>query len=415
MLNWLKDTHQLLNPTCTKDRGGGYTRLAFSMEEQAAMQAFINVARTLQLTISKDAIGNVIAQYEGLKPELPPIAFGSHLDTVKNGGAFDGVAGVLAGLGVVKYLQDTGYHPDRSIEVICFIAEESARFGVSTIGSKATAGLLSIDELQELADDQKVTLFEALQSLDLHPQNVKAMDWKQKELHSFIELHIEQGPILKEENKQLGIVTGISSPLRYQLSLHGEANHTGTTLMGRRKDALAAAARCITFIEAMGMNMAEKDHFVATVSIANVLPNNMNVIPETVTLGIDIRSTNEQLLYESAELLEAYCSTLANSTGVTTNLLQLSKEEPVFMDFGITEQLAKAAGKTNKSYQFMASGAGHDVMNMAKRWPSGLLFIPCNGISHNPKEYTEMTNILNGIEVLVNYIQLVHAKEQAKR
>ncbi|MGM8212836.1 M20 family metallo-hydrolase [Virgibacillus sp. W0430] len=411
MLTWLNNTLRLLNPDCTKQSSGGYTRLAFTKEEQAAMHAFISIAKSLDLDVRTDAIGNVIATYQGAKPELPPIAFGSHLDTVKNGGAYDGTAGVLAGLGVIKQLRDIGFQPDHSLEIICFIAEESARFGIATIGSKAMAGLLPIGELDHLVDEQNVSLYEALRLHGLNISDIKKMDWQEKELHSFVELHIEQGPLLESANKQIGIATGIASPLRYQLQLKGEAGHTGTTPMKKRKDALVAAARWISFIEELGADLATKDHFVATVSTAHVAPNNMNVIPESVTLGVDIRSTNEQLLEESEKLLHAFCDTVVETTGVETNLLQLAKEYPVFMDLEVTDQLIKAAEHSGKTYQYIVSGAGHDVMNMAQRWPSGLLFIPCNGVSHNPDEYTDTVNILNGIEVLVDYVKLVQKKE----
>lgn len=412
MLKWLNEKLLLLNPTSTKVSEGGYTRLGFSKEEQLAIEVFTQVAKELELVIEKDAIGNVTATLPGVRNHLLPIAFGSHLDTVVNGGAYDGVTGVLAGLGVIKQLKKINYQPLHPIKIICFISEESARFGISTIGSKAMTGMLNVDRVKKLLDQDKVTLESAWQKLDIQLSEIKQMDWKQNSFHSFVELHTEQGPLLQQSGKKIGIVKAISSPLRFKIKLTGEASHSGTTPMGKRKDALAAAAHLITYIESKGDNYSKSDHFVATVSTITNSPNSMNVIPETVELGVDIRSINETLLDSAREDLYEYCKTLSESSHVKVELSKLSMEKPIPMDAEVVESLKLASKVAGMSFMEMISGAGHDAMNMAQRWPSSMIFIPCNGTSHHPKEYTETSNILNGVQVLLHYIRLVDRKAE---
>jgi hydantoinase/carbamoylase family amidase len=408
---WLEEKFKLLNPKETKDKNGGYTRLGYSKEEQLAINAFITIAKELNLNIYKDEIGNVIATWPGKIPKLPNLSFGSHLDTVKNGGAYDGVAGVLAGLGVIKLLKSLDYKPTRSIEIICFISEESSRFGVSTIGSKAMTGMLGIDNLKDLTDENSVKLEEAMKSQGIIIEEIMNAKRNEMDLHSFIELHIEQGEILQNSKKNIGIVTGIASPLRYKVYLNGEASHTGTTPMDKRKDALATAGKLITFIEELGKKSAKKDHFVATVTTVDVSPNVMNVIPETVLLGLDIRSTNDELKKESEKLLIDYCNRLSASNGVEIKLVEIANEQAVILDQNVIRDLKEAAKISNLSFTEIASGAGHDAMNMAAKWPTGMIFIPCkDGKSHHPHEYAEISDIFNGIQVLSNYVKRIDEK-----
>lgn len=407
MLTWLNDTLLLLNNNSSKKNIGGYTRLGFSSEEDLSIQAFITIAKQLHLKIEIDAIGNVFAKWQGSNIDLPSIAFGSHLDTVINGGAYDGVAGVLAGLGVIKQLQNMNYQPLHSIEIICFRAEESSRFGVSTTGSKAMTNLLKIDKIKDLKDTNGITVKEALERLHFNLTNIKSMNWKDRNFHSFVELHTEQGLILNLSDKEIGIVKAIASPLRLKIIIHGDANHTGTTPMNNRSDALATTAKIITFIEKKGYFFSKREHFVATASTINNYPNAMNVIPKTVELGVDIRSINKQLLNDFYQQLHNYCRMVSSQKNTQIKCIELANETPVLMNESVIERLKQACHKSNKSYCEMISGAGHDAMNMAQRWPSAMVFIPCNGVSHNPNEFTEIKNIANGIDVLTNYIKLI--------
>lgn len=408
VLQWLDEKLNMLNPPITREINGGYTRLGFSEEEQLAMKAFIEIANELHLTIRKDGIGNLIAFWPGSNPLLPHIAMGSHLDTVKNGGAYDGVSGVLAGLGVIKKLQSLKYMPSHTIEVICFISEESSRFGVPTIGSKAMTGQLEIDTIKHLTDHNGMTLQDAMELNGVNLSEIISVEREDYELHSFVELHIEQGIVLENAGCNVGIVSGIASPLRYKAHINGVASHSGSTLMEHRKDAMAIAGRIITFIEELGKNESQKDHFVSTVTTAEVFPNVMNVIPGVVTIGIDIRSTNDQLKKQSQRKFEDYCSFLSDSTGMEVKLIEITNEPAVLMDQQVMNDLTEAARISNKSYMEIISGAGHDAMNMATNWKTGMLFIPCKGgISHHPDEYAKTSDILNGIDVLINYIKLI--------
>lgn len=407
MLDWLEEKWKILNPESTRDGSGGFTRLGFSKEEQLSINSFIHVAKDLGLTIKYDEIGNVSAIWVGIHENLPHIVIGSHLDTVKNGGGYDGVAGILAGLGVVKKLKSLNYRPYRSVEIICFISEESSRFGISTIGSKAIAGKLNMKKIKDLSDFNGITIQEALDYQKVRLTEIWKTERKKSDIHSFVELHIEQGTVLEDSNYSIGIVTGISGSFRYKIHIKGRANHSGATPMNNRRDALAKSGIIINFIERLGKNKAKNDQFVATVTTADVFPNVMNVIPDSVTLGVDIRSIDDNLKIESAKEIKEFCKKVKNNDDVEIEIENISSEKAVFLDEKVKLNLTKATKMSNQNSMNIVSGAGHDTMNMASKWPSGMIFIPCqNGVSHHPKEFAEISDIYNGIKVLINYIKV---------
>lgn len=397
-----------MNPEQTRDKNGGYTRLGFSEEERLAKDGVISIANELKLSVKEDMVGNIIAVWNGNYPELPSISIGSHVDTVKCGGSYDGTVGVLAGFGAIKLLKSVGYVPKHSVEVICFSSEESSRFGVSTIGSKAMTGKLDIDKVKDLTDSEGISLKEALQTQGLDITKVYSAERQNDALHSFIELHIEQGKLLEEARCPIGIVTGIASPLRLKVNISGMASHSGTSPMGKRQDALASASKIINFVEEMGLKQSKKDHFVSTVTVIDTEPNVMNVIPSYVSLGIDIRSTDDQLKMESYQMIKKYCNTLSVDRNVSIKIMELSNERAVFMNNMVMEDLKQAVKLSNNSFMEMTSGAGHDSMNTSYKWPTGLMFIPCrNGVSHHPDEHAEISHIQIGVEVLSEYIKIV--------
>ncbi|GAK08452.1 Zn-dependent hydrolase [Geomicrobium sp. JCM 19038] len=380
-------------------------RLAYTEDERRAHHTFSELAVSLGMTVRTDAVGNTIARLKGSDDTQPVVAIGSHLDTVRNGGQFDGTAGIVAGLEVVALFNEHRIQPHHPIELIAFASEESSRFGVATLGSKAMIGEFPIDKMSTLTDQDGVSLAEALRQCKLNPEVVEKACRSKTDIKSFFELHIEQGPELESLDVPVGIVNGIAAPTRLKLTFQGQANHTGTTSMMRRKDALVAASEMILFVEdAAKLEAINKT--VATVGICEVTPASMNVIPGEVTLYVDIRSTSmvskqrvHQQIRKKAYVIEQY-------RGVTCEIAVLSKEIPIVIERHIQERLQSACEEIDIHYENMPSGAGHDAMNMAKLWPTGMIFVPCkNGVSHDPTEYSTVEQIAAGTNVLITAIR----------
>ncbi|WP_226676454.1 M20 family metallo-hydrolase [Rossellomorea aquimaris] len=405
MKEWLDRNLKALNLVDTMEQPDGFTRLGYSKEELAAMDVFREVAENLGLSVRKDQAGNLFARWEGENPRA--VLTGSHLDTVENGGGYDGQAGVLCSLGAVKMLKERGFNPHRSIEVVCFASEESARFGVSTIGSKSVAGILD-KSVENVKDRHGTTIKEAVESTGLDWETIEKAERTEDDIHSFIELHIEQGTQIEDHGAQLGIVRGVACPIRLKVKVEGMAGHTGTTPMGKRSDALVALAPLITFVseEAEKLSGESPKPLVATVSTLDVKPNVMNVIPGYAEAGIDIRSVDDSLKQIMAENIIDQCRSLENEFNVTIKVETLVDNPSILLDEKLTARV-KSAGESLGYRTFeMDSGAGHDVMNLAAKWPSALVFIPCEkGISHHPKEYSSLEDLYTGVEILAEVLQ----------
>ncbi|MCA1061413.1 M20 family metallo-hydrolase [Rossellomorea aquimaris] len=405
MKGWLDTTLKALNLVDTMDQPDGFTRLGYSKEELASMDVFREVAENLGLSVRKDDAGNLFARWEGVNPQA--VLTGSHLDTVENGGGYDGAAGVLCGLGAVKVLKDRGFKPHHSIEVVCFASEESARFGVSTIGSKSVAGILD-KSVENVKDRHGTSIKDAVESTGLDWSSIEKAERPLDEILSFIEIHIEQGTQIEDHGAQFGIVRGVACPIRLKVKVEGMAGHTGTTPMGKRNDALVALAPLITFVseEAEKLSNRSSKPLVATVSTLDVKPNVMNVIPGYAEAGIDIRSVDDHLKREMADHIIEKCRSVEKAFNVTIKVETLVDNPSVLLDEELTSR-AKFAGE-NLGYKtlVMDSGAGHDVMNMAAKWPSALVFISCEkGISHHPKEHSTPEDLHAGVEILAEVLQ----------
>lgn len=406
MDSWLIEHLQRMNMTEALVRPEGFTREGYTSEETSAMAVFKEIAQELGLAVRVDAVGNIIARWEVPGGEKAAVATGSHLDTVPNGGAFDGGAGVVCSLGAVKLLKEADFNPIRPIEVICFRSEESSRFGVSTIGSKAMSGLLD-PAIGTLKDQHGTTLAEAVESQGFRWEDLRKAKRSKEELKSFVELHIEQGMHIAEHEKNYGIVKGVACPIRLAVTFNGKAGHTGTTPMDRRQDALAAAAPFVSFVQetALQLNDVYEKPLVATVSTLTASPNSMNVIPQTVTAGVDIRSVDDLLKKKMADAIQSEVARIEQVTGVSVTIEVLVNNPSVLLDETIAEQLFDAGNQEAYLAHRMDSGAGHDVMNMAQMWPSGLLFIPCkDGLSHHPDEYATVEDLKMGSELLARYL-----------
>lgn len=387
----------------------GITRVAYSNEEQACTHAFMRLCKDEKLEVRLDNCGNLIARREGKIAGLPPVVMGSHLDTVYQGGKYDGTVGVTAALEVIKRLNEKGIQTDHPIEIISFACEESARFGVSTVGSKAMAGFIEKEKYRHLKDRHGITMEKAFSLCALDYNSVDQASRKGEEFKAFFELHIEQGPLLINENKTIGIVSGIAAPARIILKIIGKASHSGTTPMNMRKDALLGASEIALELE----KAAIQEHTygtVATVGDLEVYSGAMNVVPGEIEMKIDIRSSSVESRQRVLEHLYATISLVKNRRHLEIEDNVISMESPVTLSEELMGDLKGICEDKKIPHRIMQSGAGHDAMNMVEFGPVGLIFIPSvGGISHNPNEHTDLEDILRGIDVL-EAIMLHYAK-----
>ncbi|EPR10928.1 allantoate amidohydrolase [Agrobacterium sp. TS43] len=358
------------------------------------------------LNVSTDAGGNLIGRREGTEPQAGTIMLGSHSDTVPDGGRFDGVAGVVVALEVARILSRRGVALRHNLAVVDFLAEEVSIFGVSCIGSRAMAGVLPQDWLRRISDGRDLAT--AIRDVGGKPESLEAP--LADDLKAFLELHIEQGPVLEREKIALGVVTTIVGINRVEIEVKGRPDHAGTTPMGLRADALVAAARIVSEIERYATELSGgPGHFTATVGEFEISPNAANVVPGRVRMLVDIRA-------ERAEDKEAFVSWLTGLDADGENTIEarlISGNPGVQMDDGLQEMLAKAADRLDTPYRKMVSGAGHDAAFMARLCPSAMLFVPCrDGRSHCPEEWADAADLALAAEVLANTIMELDRKRE---
>ena len=380
----------------------GINRLAYSETERKAISHLINLFKDEGMSVKVDEIGNVIARREGLDSSLPAVACGSHIDTVYNGGKYDGTIGVLAGLELVCYLNENEIETEHSIEVIIFACEESARFGVATIGSKVMVGLIENDNIKNLVDKNGITLNQAATAYGINIENLKAAKRENSEIKVFYELHIEQGPVLEKTSVPIGIVTGIAAPTRFNILINGQAAHSGTTPMNYRKDAFLGATEIALTLEEIVQKEA-KYETVATVGECKVSPGAMNVVPGKAEMKIDIRSTSATSKNRVKQKLLQTITNMEKSRNLQISVTELSDEIPIKIDESIVQSLRESCNSLSFPYNEMSSGAGHDAMNLATMCPTGMIFVPSkDGLSHNKDEFTSMEQIIQGVKVLID-------------
>jgi N-carbamoyl-L-amino-acid hydrolase len=355
------------------------------------------------LEVSIDAFGNMRGRRAGTE-DLPAVMIGSHLDTVPEGGNYDGVVGVLAGLEVVRMMNDCGLETKRPLEIINFSAEESSRFGMATMGSKALAGKLDVDTLKRLIDKDGVSLYETLKSCGYAADEIASARIEPGSIHAFLEMHIEQGPVLENSNCPLGIVSAIAAPTRFKVTVEGRADHSGNTPMTMRRDALAGASELVLGVERItGSESGEKT--VGTVGYQYVTPGAMNVVPGKVELGIDIRDVVMADKNKAVEAVIALMAEIAERRNLQIAWQQLSNDEPVTLSQRVIDLLRETAAENGLASMVMPSGAGHDAMNMAKLADTGMIFIPSiDGISHNIAEKSRIEDICTGTDLLAQTV-----------
>ncbi|TQS75327.1 M20 family metallo-hydrolase [Ornithinibacillus gellani] len=378
----------------------GITRIAYTNEEQACTYAFMRMCMSEKMAVRLDSCGNLIARRKGRNNDLPPVVIGSHLDTVYQGGKYDGVVGVTAGLEIIRRLNDKGIETEHPIEVIAFACEESSRFGVSTFGSKAMAGKVDVETYRHLEDRDGITMEKALEMCALDFNSMEDASRVDEGFHAYFELHVEQGPVLINKQKKIGIVTGIAAPARLLVTIRGKASHSGTTPMYMRKDALLGAAEISLELE-KAANQEQAYGTVATVGVLHIPAGAMNVVPGQADLKIDIRSTSADSRQRVLDHVLKVIERVGETRQLEMETKLISNEDPVILSSELVKQSEAICTERGLSYEIMHSGAGHDAMNMVHLGPVGLIFVPSeDGLSHHPDEYTELDDIMHGIDVL---------------
>jgi len=377
----------------------GITRLAFTETAVEAQKYVISLMEQVGLTITIDQIGNIIGRLEGKDDSLPAVVTGSHLDTVPEGGKYDGVIGVIGGLVAISRLKDKEglTHP---LELIIFACEESSRFGFATVGSKAMVGLANVPEWRKAKDQEGVSFAEVIAKQHLDIERIGEAVRNAEEIKAFVELHIEQGRVLEKEQKTIGIVEAIAAPTRLKIRVEGVAAHSGSTPMEERRDALVSASMIVLAIHEIGAEQS-KYGTVTTVGMLNVYPGAINVIPGVVEMWVDIRGVNHESIIECLQDIKDAISTIAEGQEIGVSIMLLSAEKPINMNKDIMSLIKKVCVEKKVPHQVIHSRAGHDAMNLSHLAPAGMIFVPSqNGISHNGEEHTAIDEIMSGIDVL---------------
>ena len=383
---------------------GSVTRLVFSIKELRSRQLLIHLMRQAGLNIRIDPIGNIFGRFEAGHPRAPAVLAGSHLDTVVHGGKYDGPVGVIGALEAVRAISENKIAIRSPLEVVCFVGEESSRFGFSTLGSSLVAGEVHPNDLANAVDPQGTKLESVLGSLGITRRNLHSLKRDPKTLKAYIELHIEQGPILEAKRKRIGLVTSIAAPSRFRVVFKGRADHSGTTPMDMRKDALVAAAYLIEYIEKICHKYASmaKGRVVGTVGALKIEPGVINAVPGRAELAVDIRGTSAHAKNAVARRVKEEARAIAKRRGIGLELLKIREEDPVPLDRRILALTKALCSEQRIDYEIMPSGAGHDAMQMAKITPAGMIFVPSKrGISHNPLEWTHPDDIALGAQLLM--------------
>lgn len=402
-LSDMKCLFETLKSFKKSDETKGITRLAYSTEDEAAHQFMIKTMKAHGLTVRVDAIGNVFARLQGKNSQLSAVGTGSHLDTVPEGGAYDGTLGVITGL--YALMQFKSGELLRDLELVIFRAEESSRFGFSCIGSKVMTGNLDIEHWKENVDDEGKNFFDIIDELGYSSEKIDTCVLPDNYFSAFVELHVEQGARLEKESLEVGVVNGIAAPTRFEVVVKGQADHSGTTPMNQRQDALVASAGIIRKIN----HAACRESYlgtVATVGKMEVHPNSMNVIPGRVNFYVDIRGLEKASIARIVDILHEAILVAEADNDVTIILREISSEEPVKLDESICGVIANQCKKSNVSYMNMSSGAGHDTMYIAKKYPAAMIFTPSrHGISHHHDEFTCFSNIEVAATLLVDTLK----------
>jgi N-carbamoyl-L-amino-acid hydrolase len=376
---------------------GGCCRLALTDEDRAGRDLVVAWMRDLDLSVTVDAIGNVVGLWE--VGEGAPVMTGSHIDTVRTGGRYDGNYGVLAGLEVVETLKQAGIEPARPLAVAFFTDEEGSRFAPDMLGSLVYVGGMPLEAALDLRAIDGPCLGDELERIGY----AGPLPCPSLTPAAYVELHIEQGPVLEAQGTTIGAVTGVQGISWQELTITGQSNHAGTTPMDHRHDAGYVAAVLAVEVRRMVLDMG--GHQVGTVGRIHLHPDLVNVVPVSARVTVDLRNTDESALQEAERRLAARAEELAAAEGVTVDRAVLARFEPVEFAPRVIDLVEATAARLGHSVRRMPSGAGHDAQMLARVCPTGMVFVPSHdGISHNPAEHTDPADLAAGVDVLLHVL-----------
>ncbi|WP_172371663.1 Zn-dependent hydrolase [Sporosarcina jiandibaonis] len=378
----------------------GYTRRPFTKWYEQSRKWLANEMEKCGLEVQIDASSNLIGKIEGKNKDLPPLMIGSHTDTVAGGGRFDGIIGVLAGLEIARQLKEKNIILNHTLLIVDFTAEEPSEFGISTLGSRGMVDNLPVEMLKR-KDPNGLELYDAIIGAGGRPEEISETALRNGDISLYLELHIEQGPVLEQTSNDLGIVTGIVGIQRYRIEVKGQPNHAGTTPMNMRFDALTAASELILAIEKIA-NLSYEEQVVGTVGRLFNEPNGSNVIPGKVIFDVELRSLSINAMKKMFGLIMEKTRVVENDRRVSFSIDKLSHSEPILIEKEIIKGIEGVCNKVGKTIR-LPSGAGHDANQIARIAPIGMIFIPSkDGKSHCPEEWSEYNQVAIGVVALGN-------------
>ena len=383
----------------SSERSPVVTRVVFTEADSRARAYLKQLCSEAGLLMREDAVGNTFFRWAGADDTLPAVGTGSHIDAIPNAGMYDGTVGVMGGLEAIRALKASGFLPRRSIELLLFTSEEPTRFGVGCLGSRLLAGTMSGEAARLLADAEGRGLDEVRNEAGFTGQLTDVLLPRGYYAH-FVELHIEQGPLLEREGISIGIVTNIAAPASLRITVEGEGGHAGALLMPDRHDALAAASEIILAAEAAAKSTGAIDT-VATVGMCDVFPGAVNSVPSRVKLSLDVRDTDlarrDAVLARIASVSDEVCG----RRGVRMVLEIVNADAPAASDGTVLNAITRACERCAITHKSMVSRAYHDSLFISRVAPMAMIFIPCrNGVSHRPDEYASPEDIARGVLVL---------------
>lgn len=378
----------------------GTTRILFTKPELANREYVKGEMRGIGLEVEEDAIGNIFARLAGTKPGLAPVWTGSHIDTVPNAGNFDGMAGVVCGMEALRMIKESNLEHKRDIMVNVYTSEEPTRYGLSCLGSRALAGVLSLEDTKNIFDKSERSLYDKLVELHYDLDKFKEIPKKKGDVFAAVELHIEQNNRLEKSGRPIGIVKKICAPSNFIITVTGVQSHAGGTSMEERHDAFAAACEMSLFLENLALK-CPSEYNTATIGVASLIPGGVNVIPGKVVFSVDIRDCNKDTKDRLMKDMFAGFDEIADRRGVTYTSQEDNNDIPLTCNKKIVELIGANCQEENLEYDELISGPYHDTLFIGRFAPAAMIFVPSrNGISHSPEEWTEYSQLKSGTEVL---------------
>jgi len=413
MVDWVTEriTHHLeALRTFGQDEYGAITRLPFTQENKMAENYLIDAMKQCGLTVQTDCVGNIYGFYEHNCEDRKYIAIGSHYDSVIDGGAYDGTVGVVVGLVLAEYLHKEQMQLDTNFVLIAFNDEEGVRFGTGLFGSKTFLGQTTLSDLHSFKDREGISIYQAIQAYGNNPEDINQRPLSQDQIALFLEVHIEQGPVLENQDKEIGIVHTIAGLQRYMITLRGKSNHSGTTPMSMRLDPTLSACQVISSMIEKAKSLGENN--TTTIGFIQATPGAVNIIPEKIEFSVDMRSVEKDNLAAMEEAMRENLDTFCSQNSIHFDIEKKLEMESVTMNEKFTQDLYAISKGEKYDTIMMPSGAGHDALPIGMERDTALIFVPShNGCSHCKEEYTPVSSVVKAYNVVKKYFETYRVEE----